>query len=903
MTTGWRALPVQAGEAASAFRIFSSALILLVSVLFSSFSEADTIAFGEDHAGTIISKSVDFFRGSPSATAVEDIVSPGFSGKFRPVSAPDLDVGYTSDVIWFRITAVNPFASVQERYLEVGAPRLEDIRVYVPNDEGEWSVMQGGMVVPVQDRILPSRFSAFPLKLLPGQEQTFYVRIESRNAMMLHMRLWEPQGFHVAERRIDLINGLQFGALSLFFVYALIFFIGTREIAFLYFGIMVASCLLNDVSLFQYGYQYLWPSHLDWNLRSPGVLGTPIMVGATWLLVRLLQLNEYVPVATRLAKFLASAMVVVMPCMIWLDYTFWVNVEHALGFALLLLLASVTLYAVVMGIRDAWLVLLSFSVTWMVAFLRLAQILGWLPQDFMIDYSQNWAMLLSGVMIVAVMMDKMRKLRAEREEAERQAIEVRIQSRLQIEQDVQLRTKELRMAKEVAEASSHAKSAFLAQLSHELRTPLHSILGYSGLIFNDNSNNVLRRRIEAVQSSGRHLLALIDELLDYARGEAGRLRLELQPANMGVLLESVLEESREVARNQGVTLTSQIEPSLALTANVDSVRLRQVLINLLTNACRHSQGDKVVLEARLMSAVSEGKAELWLGVRDNGIGVPPESRERIFHPFERGVSRLASSDRSSLGLGLAIARQLVDLMGGELVCESSAKGSLFYCQLPIEVAEGEVAVVRQGRPDVRHYKGKVRRILVVDDIADNRALLADVLATLGFDMALAEKGEEALSLLASEPFDLVITDQLMPDMSGWELLRQSREAGHVMPFIMLSAAMPVLPDGWSPHLVFASILMKPAEPGRLADALGFALELDWERPVIVETVSGATLSPPSPESLRHLLEAVEQGRISDIEDWVDGVHAREPEASGFADAVREAVRRLDMEKIRRLAGD
>ena len=201
---------------------------------------------------------------------------------------------------------------------------------------------------------------------------------------------------------------------------------------------------------------------------------------------------------------------------------------------------------------------------------------------------------------------------------------------------------------------------------------------------------------------------------------------------------------------------------------------------------------------------------------------------------------------------------------------------------------------------MRRYKGPVRRVLVVDDILDNRALMADVLATLGFEVALAEGGHAALALLAQSqaPFDLVITDQLMPDMSGWEFLRSARAAGHAMPFILLSGAAPVLPDGWQPHLVFAAILMKPTEPGRLAEALASVLRLEWEEAAASSgtAVTGALVRPPA-ETLAVLREAAEQGRISDIEDWVEQTLQGQPECQAFALAIRQAVRRLDLPGI------
>jgi CheY-like chemotaxis protein len=430
---------------------------------------------------------------------------------------------------------------------------------------------------------------------------------------------------------------------------------------------------------------------------------------------------------------------------------------------------------------------------------------------------------------------------------------------------------------------------------------LHSILGYSGLIQSDNSSAVDKRRIEAVQRSGRHLLELIDELLDYARIDAGRLKIELRPTFVSSFLESVVEETSELARSCGAELSTDIAPALTAVAMLDPVRLRQVLINLIANACRHSQGSRVTLEVG-ERCKRDGSLTLCIGVRDNGVGITPQDQARIFKPFEQGA---VLSDRHGMGLGLAISWQLVQLMGGQLLYEAPVEGgSLFHFCIDIDKAEeAQVVSPLHGRSSVRRYAGPVHRILIVDDMADNRALLADVLASFGFDLVVAAGGDEALSLLAKESFGLVVTDQLMPDMSGWQFLRAAREAGHVMPFVLLSAALPVLPDGWQPHHVFAAILMKPVEPDRLADVLADALDLQWEDDSLLDDAKASPpLQRPSAEMLLPLREAAEQGRITDIEDWVDRMLATEPDSHDFALAVRHSVRRLDLAGILGLIG-
>lgn len=838
-------------------------------------------AFSSHDEGVILNHDFTLLR---DASGDMDIDAVAASNRFRHAQWHDFTPGYTKDVIWLRFSFYNPMPDDGDRYLEISPPRLQDIRLYERLPNGSWQVHQGGTVVPVDQRLVPARVTAFPLRLLPGERREVYVRISSGNAIMLHARLWQPQEFHQAERQLDLLNGLQYGAIILLTVYGLALFFMTREPALIFFVLMVGMAGINDISLLQYAYQYLWADSPDWNLRSPGITGVISMVGGAWLVLRLLKGRQHFPRLTQVLHVFCLLMLLTLPALLWLDYSVWAQASYALSLVVILLIAVLAVCSVRAGVPDAWLVLQAFALTWVLTVLRLGQLFGYLPHDILIDYSQNWAMLLSGSLIVIAIMATLRKLREEREAAELRAA----QARLQAEQDVHLHTQELRLAKEMAEANSHAKSAFLAQLSHELRTPLHSILGYSGLILSESGSLGDRRRASAVLQSGRHLLALIDELLDYARLEANKLTLEPRPVYLHSLLKAAIQEVQQLGQVHGITLDMELAPGLPSTFMLDPVRLRQVLLNLMVNACRHSQASRITLQA----GVEAGR--LLLAVRDNGVGIPPQERARLFRPFEQGRAH-----REGMGLGLAISQQFVQLMGGSLVCdEAEGGGSHFHFSIPLEEAPEAQVELLAGELMPRHYKGPVQRVLVVDDIAENRALLADVLATIGFDVALAEGGHAALQELSGSRFDLVITDQLMPGMSGWEFLRHAREQSHAMPFILLSGAAPVLPDNWPPSLVFAVILMKPAEPALLAEAIASALRLEWEEADAV-LAAEAMQRPPEAELLL-LRQAASEGRVSDIEDWVARWQAV-PECRPFALAVQEAVRRLDLPGILMLA--
>lgn len=846
-----------------------------------------------------LDKDLSILRDPGGTLAVHQVADPAYSNRFRRTSDADLAPGYSRDVFWVRLILKNSSVLAQTRYLEIAPPRLRDIRLYFRDSSG-WHEQRAGLLVPVKQRVIFSRQSAFPLVLAPGETRSLYVRISSGNAIMISARVWQPESFYNDERFDDLVNGIQFGAIFLFSVYAMLLFFTTRDRTFLFFSVSMSSYGFYDVAILQYGFEYLWPNSPDWAQRSPGIFLAIGLVAIIFLIIALTQMRERFPRVAIMMQGIAWVSLFLVPAMLVMRYSAIVPFVNMLAMISVVTSLLVSAVAVFRGYRNARLLLLAFAMFWFTSFFRISQIFGFLPHDLWVDYAQSWALVLSGATMAVVLADKVMLFRLEREKALGAVLAERLDSARHLEHKVQVRTEELFVAKVKAEEASRAKSTFLAHMSHELRTPLHSILGYSRLLLDNNPGAVNQRRIEAVRRSGKHLLTLIDELLDYARGESGRLQLDPRPVYLRALLESAVEDVLPLAQSVGADIHAVIDPALPPVVQVDAMRLRQILGNLLINACRHSQGSRISLQVKLLPEVAQAadQVTLWVAVRDNGIGIPESARERIFSPFEQ-VAATATSE--GVGLGVPIAHQLVQLMGGELVYESPAPmGSLFHFRILLQRADESDLAPVHGPIGLHQYEGRVRRILVVDDIAENRALLADILACSGFDMALAANGEDALALLATEPFDAVVIDQFMPGLSGWQVFRRAREQGFPLPFLLLSATRPVPPMDWPIHLTFAATLMKPIDPDSLLRALGGVLGLGWESdPQRIVTPSQAWSLPPA-ESLDRLRAAVAMGQVTDIEEWVDDIILAYPESGEFALIVRDAVRCLDLSAIRRL---
>ncbi|MEJ2685960.1 MAG: ATP-binding protein [Gammaproteobacteria bacterium] len=341
---------------------------------------------------------------------------------------------------------------------------------------------------------------------------------------------------------------------------------------------------------------------------------------------------------------------------------------------------------------------------------------------------------------------------------------------------------QLQTAIQEAERANQAKSRYLAGISHELRTPLNSILGYAQIVSHDPEVPPHRREaMRVIRRSGEHLVSLIDGLLDISKIEAGKLAIELEQVRFPQFVAQLADMFRLQASEKGVRFIYDVQDELPAVVRVDKKRLGQILINILGNAVKFTDRGYVVFRISYRGEIAR------LEVEDSGVGIKEEDRERIFLPFERGGN--AAGQSGSAGLGLTIASMLASLMGGELTAHSREEGgSLFRLRLFLPEVRNPARVVSMPVPDITGYEGPRRRIVVVDDELVDRELLTSVLRPIGFEVAQAASGVEALRMVAGFQPDVILIDLNMPGVDGWEtsrLLRTNRLS--TAPILVISA--------------------------------------------------------------------------------------------------------------------
>ncbi|WP_343731266.1 ATP-binding protein [Duganella sp.] len=423
-------------------------------------------------------------------------------------------------------------------------------------------------------------------------------------------------------------------------------------------------------------------------------------------------------------------------------------------------------------------------------------------------------------------------------------------------------------ALEEARQLAQLRSEFLAQMSHELRTPLNGILGYAQLLRRDPELSERQRAgASVIHDSGQHLLTLINDLLDSAKIEANKLQAQPAPVALRQCLQVLADMVRVSAEQKQLRFHCEISaavPSMVLT---DERRLRQALLNLLANAVKFTDHGGVSLRVNLLA---DGR--LRFEVSDTGVGIEAGQRERIFLPFEQAGELLRRQDGT--GLGLAISRQFVRLLGGEISLDSQlGQGCRFWFDLALPVAE---ALPPDLPPSlwITGYHGPCRRLLVADDQPENRRLLHDMLAPLGFAVTHAGHGQAVLDQLALQPPDLLLMDIAMPGLDGLETLRRLRADPRLaaLPVIAVSASAGGADRQQLLDAGFNDRLSKPIDLDQLLAALHRCLQLEWQhqrQPQAEEDEGGAELLAPPPEEMAVLHDLAQLGNMRAIRARAD----------------------------------
>ncbi len=833
---------------------------------------------------------VEYLEDAGGTLTIADVEHQAAS-RFKPMATREnINLGYTKSTFWFRIPLAKGHDADADRLLEVAFFELGHVAFYAP---GQAPVVTG-QNYPLSSRAWPHRYYVFPVTLTE-EPRYYYLQVRSDSAVAVALTLWEPAAFAANTQQTYMLQALYSGALLALLLYNLFIYFSLRERGFLLYSLFAACMGLTMLTGNGIAQQFLWPTGLVWNAHIVPLTNALATASALYFAQHFLQTRTVLPGLHR-AMHLTAACALLAAAAPWLAIS-----ASAAGVVLSLCVIATGMLAITAGIgalragnRSARLFLLAWGALSLGAVVMGLRNFGLLPTTTLTVYAVQISSFAEMLLLSFALAERIRLERNAKETAQAEALSARQslvetlrESEAQLEKAVTERTADLDKALTETRQAKQTQSRLVAYIGHDLRAPLATIVNYVQLL-GQRGDEGTRRFQATIERSATHQLELIDDLVEYARGELDHLELVPAPTFLHDWLNDIAGQAELLAGQYDNRFALEVAGRTPPVVVFDPKRLRQVLINLLQNAAKFTSGGEVRLCLHATPAV-DGRVVLDFAVVDTGPGIPQEDMERIFLPFER-----RKSEREGSGLGLSIARKLVQAMGSVLTAESSPEqGSRFGFRLTVETAEeADVPLALQAFAFPEPF-GAGKTLLVADDNPASREYLREVLSTADFEIVCATNGIEAAMLAREQHFDAIVLDQFMPGMTGWEVLRKlhATELVTAPPIILCSAMPPRRPENFTAGLDFYATLLKPVG----ADKLLQTLQALFEQPPLKQ--ASDSISAPLLEPLR---EMIADGCITEIEEWAASLEQNHPQHAEFARRIGDAARQCDLGALTKL---
>ncbi|MCH8621496.1 sensor histidine kinase [Undibacterium sp. TS12] len=645
---------------------------------------AATLSLDSDQGKLSLTSQFDLLEDKTGKLDIQDILKPEYASQFRHLPG-NLRASYSKSVFWLRLDLQRSKLTVSQQWLmEITPVMLDDLRLYHPRADGSMDVHRAGDRLPFSSLEVRHHYPVFLLNLLSTDTTVVYLRVQSTSSVFLRATLSTPQTFVEESNFISNMMGVYYGIMLAMILYNLMLAASYRSRAMGYYLLLSTTTLIAGMSTNGHIGMYLapnWPALVD---IIPGLISPLILLCISLFMSTFLQLGQRLPrvnwffrlvqigAACGAMAVLAGYNPVVAPFV------------QTLGMLQLLVVLPVCLYVGLQGYRPGYIVMLA-SIAWITgAMMVTMRNLGIIESSWASDYGFQIGSAIEVILLALAQADHINLIKREHQQSQAKLLEISQRSEQELDTLVKQRTMELAEAVNRLQRLDKDKNDFLGIAAHDLKNPLTSIIGMSDLLrklYEKMPEQQRQHYLERISHSGQRMMRIISNLLDVNAMDTGNLHLQLQPLDLGKVLQDVAHQYEEMLKAKDLQLN--METAQAVMVNADLDACVQMIDNLLSNAIKYSP-----LGKQIWLSVSSNQTYGIFQVRDEGPGLSTEDQQHLFEKFSK-LSSLPTAGEHSTGLGLSIVKKLSEACGGKVHCESVVgQGCNFIVELPLVTQAG-----------------------------------------------------------------------------------------------------------------------------------------------------------------------------------------------------------------------
>ena len=700
---------------------------------------ASAVAFDETTQSLPLGRVMQVFEDTGGEATLADITAR--DELFKPHTQDTLNAGYSHSAFWVKMDLQYQPRDPQVHrtwLLELAYPPLDSIELYLADADGNYRLAERtGDALPFDSRQIKENNYLFELNFSPGQSQTVYLRLASQGSVQAPLTLWSAQSYLEEQPVRIYILGLIYGVLLGMLVYNLFIYLSVRDTSYLYYIFYIASFGLYQLSVNGAAVQYFWPNNPWWaNASTPFLIGASALFGCQFAR-SFLHTASHSRWLDRALIFLMAVGVLVMVLALTTSYAVSLRLATGLALAFIVTIFTAGVVAWVRGLRVARYFVIAWSAFLLGGLVNTLMVLGYLPNVFLTMYASQIGSAIEVGLLSLALADRINAMRD-------------LQARTLQESGQKLAAMNQQLAR-----TNQLKDEFLATVTHELRTPMNGVIGSLELIKTLDMGPELAQYTQTAEGSAREMMHMVNGILVLTELQAGRLVARPRPFSLNELMQGLSDQFGPAARNKGLEFSYEVARNLPDKLVGDAEKIRQCLECLLDNAIKFTRAGGVILRVTGKSA-APGRWALAFNVIDSGIGFVHQEEAELYQHFFQ-VDGSMTREYGGLGIGLAICRRLVELLGGRLTHHSQpGQGSQFQLLLELEapVQTPQPAPVSARTPTMVRTPGECVVLLVED--AANPVVVRGMLLKLGYRVLSVDTGQAAIDALRRERVDAVL---------------------------------------------------------------------------------------------------------------------------------------------------